>query len=113
MSRDYAGIDARWTDRFRQAPIPVTVTAGLAVDGVREDRQGYNSFTGTAANPTALGVGYRKVIGPWTVPAFARVDNLFDRRYVRSVIVNDGNNRFYEGAPGRNWSTGIQAAYAF
>ena len=30
----------------------------------------------------------------------ARVDNLFDRSYVGSVIVNDGNQRFYEpGAP--------------
>ncbi|MDT7835758.1 TonB-dependent receptor family protein [Aquabacterium sp. OR-4] len=30
----------------------------------------------------------------------ARVDNLFDRRYVGSVIVNDGNGRFFEpGVP--------------
>jgi iron complex outermembrane receptor protein len=72
-----------------------------------------NSEAAPAYTVAALGVGYRKIVGPWTVRAFARVDNLFDRRYVGSVIVNDGNNRFYEGAPGRSWSTGIQAAYAF
>jgi iron complex outermembrane receptor protein len=72
-----------------------------------------NSEAAPAYTVAALSVGYRKVIGAWTVRAFARVDNLFDRSYVGSVIVNDGNNRFYESAPGRNWSTGIQAAYAF
>jgi len=35
-----------------------------------------------------------------TVELLARVDNLFDRDHVGSVIVNDGNGRFYEpGAP--------------
>ena len=35
-----------------------------------------------------------------TLELLARVDNLFDRSYVGSVIVNDGNSRFYEpGAP--------------
>jgi iron complex outermembrane receptor protein len=34
------------------------------------------------------------------IELLARVDNLFDRTYVGSVIVNDGNSRFYEpGAP--------------
>ena len=34
------------------------------------------------------------------IEVLARVDNLFDRAYVGSVIVNDGNQRFYEpGAP--------------
>ena len=34
------------------------------------------------------------------IEALVRIDNLFDRAYVGSVIVNDGNSRFYEpGAP--------------
>ena len=28
-------------------------------------------------------------------------------------LLNDGNGRFYEGAPGRNWSTGLNLAYSF
>ncbi|MEG0411992.1 MAG: TonB-dependent receptor [Comamonas sp.] len=58
-------------------------------------------------------VGYTRNLGDWTLNAFARVDNLFDRQYVGSVIVNDGNNRYYESAPGRNWSTGVNLRYNF
>ena len=38
---------------------------------------------------------------------FVRVDNLFDQRYSGSVIVNEGNGRFFEPAPGRTWLLGI------
>jgi len=35
-----------------------------------------------------------------TLEVLARVDNLLDRPYVGSVIVNDGNSRFFEpGSP--------------
>ena len=72
-----------------------------------------NSQAAPSYTVAAASVGYRKVMGPWTLRAFARVDNLFDRQYVGSVIVNDNNGRFYEGAPGRNWSTGLNLAYSF
>jgi len=38
---------------------------------------------------------------------FGRVDNVFDRRYVGSVIVNEGNSRFFEPAPGRAFLVGL------
>jgi iron complex outermembrane receptor protein len=41
------------------------------------------------------------------------VDNVFDRHYAGSVIVNEGNARYYEPAPGRNWSAGLNASYTF
>ncbi|HZW17192.1 MAG TPA: TonB-dependent receptor [Luteimonas sp.] len=44
---------------------------------------------------------------------YARIDNLFDRDYVGSVIVNDGNGRYYEPAPGRGWTVGLRARKAF
>ena len=34
------------------------------------------------------------------------MDNLAGRRYIGSVIVNDGNGRYYEPAPGRTWLLG-------
>jgi len=37
----------------------------------------------------------------WRVQEFAGLDNLADRRYVGSVIVNETNSRFFEPAPGR------------
>jgi iron complex outermembrane receptor protein len=44
----------------------------------------------------------------WALPAgrlelLGRLDNLADRRVVGSVIVNEGNRRFFEPAPGRTW----------
>ena len=38
---------------------------------------------------------------------FARVDNLFDKQYVGSVIVNEANSRFFEPAPGRTYLVGV------
>ncbi len=61
----------------------------------------------------ALHAGYRKRLERWELNAFARIDNVFDRRYVGSVIVNEGNARFFEPAPGRNWTVGAGAAYRF
>ena len=38
---------------------------------------------------------------------FFRLGNVLDRRYVGSVIVNEGNGRFFEPAPGRQWLVGL------
>lgn len=72
-----------------------------------------NSDEAPAYVVVGVGAGYRWLAGPWRWDAFARVDNLFDRRYAGSVIVNDGNGRYFESAPGRSWSVGLAAAYAF
>jgi iron complex outermembrane recepter protein len=42
-----------------------------------------------------------------------RVDNVGDRNYVGSVIVNETNFRYFEPAPRRNMSAGIQASLQF
>jgi iron complex outermembrane receptor protein len=49
----------------------------------------------------------------WHIREFARLNNLFDRNYVGSVIVGDSNRRYYEAAPGRNWVVGTSAQYQF
>jgi iron complex outermembrane receptor protein len=49
----------------------------------------------------------------WTFREFLRIDNLAGRNYVGSVIVNEGNQRYFEPAPGRTWLVGVNAAYAF
>jgi iron complex outermembrane receptor protein len=41
------------------------------------------------------------------VQAFGRIDNLFDRRALGSVIVNDSNARYFEPSPGRGWVVGL------
>ena len=55
----------------------------------------------------------RQNVGGWSISEFARVDNVFDRSYVGSVIVNQASNQFYESAPGRNWLAGGKVAYKF
>lgn len=49
----------------------------------------------------------------WTFGQTLRVDNLLDRDYIGSVIVAEGNGRYYEPAPGRNWYVGADLAYRF
>ncbi len=44
---------------------------------------------------------------------FVRGDKLLDERDAGSVIVNDGNGRFCEPAPGRNWLAGASAEFRF
>lgn len=38
---------------------------------------------------------------------FIRVDNIFNRQYVGSVIVNEGNGRYFEPGAGRGFTVGI------
>jgi iron complex outermembrane receptor protein len=57
--------------------------------------------------------GYSAIFGAWKLNGFVRSDNLFNRRYVGSVIVNEGNNRYFEPAPGRTWLGGVGATYTF
>ncbi len=58
-------------------------------------------------------IGYVAKLGAWELTGFARVDNLFGRAYIGSVIVNEGNSRFFEPAPGRTWLAGASAQYSF
>ncbi len=55
----------------------------------------------------------RQQVGAWQLTEFLRVDNLADRPYVGSLIVNQANSQFYEPAPGRNWVMGVKAVLKF
>lgn len=48
---------------------------------------------------------------PAGVQLFARVDNLLDRRYAGSVIVNETNARYFEPAPGRTLGAGLRWSF--
>jgi len=60
-----------------------------------------------------LRVGLEQKSGPWHVKEFLRVNNLFNRQYIGSVIVGDSNNRYYEPAPGQNWLLGASLRYSY
>jgi len=57
--------------------------------------------------------GFNQQLSNWKFSEFVRVENIGDRKYVGSVRVADGNERFYEPAPGRTWLFGLNAAYQF
>jgi iron complex outermembrane receptor protein len=58
-------------------------------------------------------VGYVGRVGRVDWSAFTRVDNVLARRYAGSVIVNEGNGRYFEPAPGRSWTVGVAAGASF
>ncbi|RPH22527.1 TonB-dependent receptor [Buttiauxella warmboldiae] len=80
------------------------------------DIQANDENTATAPTYTvaSLNSGYKlRFRERWMLDVWGRVDNLFDRVYVGSVIVNEGNNRYYEPAPGRNYGVGVNLSYTF
>jgi len=139
----YTWLDARYRDAFcSPSPCSAgnTVGAGSRIPGIAKNAlfasfgwmppEGWRAGAelralgrieandrNTAGAPgyavVALYAGYVKRWERWEFNAFARVDNLFDRRYIGSVIVNEGNARFFEPAPERNWTIGMGAAYRF
>jgi len=134
-----AYIDARYRDDFTSSG--VTTSAGNHIPGVPrrtlygEARwapagQGFSTafevrysdriYTSDAnsewADPYTV-VNWRIVfeqrLSGWRMSEFLRVENLFDRGYIGSVIVGDANRRFYEPAPRRNAIAGISASFPF
>ncbi|SDB90624.1 TonB-dependent receptor [Acinetobacter boissieri] len=89
----YTGVDVRYMDK-------------IYVDD-------QNSDTAPSYVVTALNMGYRYKIKDWSLNTYARLDNVFNRHYVGSVIVNDGNGRYFEPADGRNWSAGLSITKPF
>ncbi|MFY9330016.1 MAG: TonB-dependent receptor [Georgfuchsia sp.] len=60
-----------------------------------------------------LHFGFEQLAGSWRTKEFLRIDNLTDRKYVGSVIVNEGSSRFFEPAPGRTYLIGASLAYSW
>ena len=60
-----------------------------------------------------LVVQFKQDRGDWTLREFVRLDNLTDRKHAGSVIVNDGNGRFFEPGPGRKLLLGLEAQRRF
>ncbi|MBL7636471.1 TonB-dependent receptor PqqU [Atlantibacter hermannii] len=72
-----------------------------------------NSAKAPSYTVAGLNTGYKFLYQRWALDLFGRVDNLFDKRYVGSVIVNESNGRYYEPAPGRNYGVGMSVSYQF
>ena len=49
--------------------------------------------------------------GPAQVQAFASIENLGDKRFVGSVIVNQASGAFFEPGLPRHWTLGAQVRW--
>ena len=54
--------------------------------------------------------GYSTELGSTQLP-LVRINNLLDRRYAGSVIVDDSNAGYFEPAPGFNVFAGLTATF--
>lgn len=58
-----------------------------------------------------LRAGYDFRAGGMKMALYGRLDNLFDRNYAGSIIVNDSNRRFFEPAAGRRLFVGLRTMF--
>lgn len=88
-----AAIDGRWASRIAVNDVNSESTDGYFVAGLRG--------------------GFVQTHGAWRIEEFLRIDNLFDRKYIGAVYVNDGNGRYYAPAAGRSYVAGIGVTRRF
>lgn len=128
----YTFLDARFLDAFND------VAAGARIPGVPRQlldadvewggEQGWHAamqvdaasavnanddstLTAPGYAVVGLNAGYVLDRGRCKVAPFARIDNLFDRRYIGSVIVNQTSGGSFEPAPGRTLFVGINVTW--
>jgi iron complex outermembrane receptor protein len=58
-------------------------------------------------------IGLEQKGSGWRLQEFLRIDNLFDKIYIGSVIVNANGGAYFEPAPRRNYSIGLNARFEF
>ena len=125
----YAGAGGAAVAAGNRLPGTARHTAQLAVDYAATPRWQvggtlhlvgavFANDTNTASAPgyavAGLHTGYQlcsAAPGSTRWQVWARVDNLFNRRYAGTLIVNDGNGRFFEPATGRRLMVGVRAQF--
>jgi iron complex outermembrane receptor protein len=137
----YTLLDAKFTQPFSSGAPATTVPAGNRLPGVppytlfgelvwRHPASGFhagvearhngkiyvndaNSEFASAYTVWNLRAGFEQRARRWRLTEFVRVDNVTDHRYIGSVIVSEGNGRFYEPAPERSLLVGMGAEFTF
>jgi iron complex outermembrane receptor protein len=111
--RALPGVPAHWLDiRLRVQPggqsrwwaeVETQLASGYLVDDTLSVRT-------TPWWLTMLRLGWTGPVGGTQVAPFFGVNNVFNRAYVSSVVVNAARGRYYEPAPGRNVYVGVSIA---
>ena len=137
----YTGLSAVFKESFTSGTPPVRVPAGNRLPGVpgnvlqyelvwrhvpwgfhaglefRHSSRIYvndaNTDSANKYNVLNVSAGFEQHGNRWHLREFARADNVTDRNYIGSVIVAEARGRFFEPAPGRNYTFGIEGSYSF
>ena len=101
VPRHFGQLRLQWRGGPWEAALEAWVNGAVNVD----DR-------GTASAP-GYGLVHAELARLWhagegRLRGFARIDNVFDRQHMGSVIVNEGNGRYYEPGPGRAVLLGLE-----
>jgi iron complex outermembrane recepter protein len=94
MNSLYTGLTWSYVPMGFSATMEVESRARIYAD----DRNSASAPSYWLAN---LRAGFEQDSKHWHFSEYARVDNLANRAYIGSVIVNETNSRFFEPAPGR------------
>ncbi|MES2207568.1 MAG: TonB-dependent receptor [Pseudomonadota bacterium] len=82
---------------------------------IRADSKVYVNDANTDAAPGYAVVntraGYEFHMGDAKLFLYGRIDNIFNKNYAGSVIVNDTNQRFFEPAPKRRFFVGLRTVF--
>ncbi len=94
---------------------PTGFSTALEMRKSSDTNASFNAADGKADGYTVFNWrgGLSQTMNNWKFAEFVRIENMFDQEYVGSVRVADGNQRFFEPAPTRNWLFGLNAAYEF
>ena len=108
--REVPGIPPQWVDvvlrarphfaRGGWADVELSHSGSYLVDDTLNTRT-------TEWTAVALRAGWTGLAGGSRLSPFVGVNNLFDRRYVSSVVINAAGGRYYEPAPGRVLYVGV------
>jgi iron complex outermembrane recepter protein len=93
-------LEGKYRNPIADVALEVRAQSKLYVNDVNSDQA-----SGYAVANLSLARTFQ--VGGTKPRVFARVDNIFDRQYVGSVIVNEGNARYFEPALGRTWLVGV------
>jgi iron complex outermembrane recepter protein len=101
VPRHQGQVRLQWTPGPWSAVLEISGSSHVVVNDIGTVRApGYGLLN------AELGRNWR--FGDGTVRGFARVENLLDRNYVGSVIVNEANGRYFESGPDRSATVGVQ-----
>jgi iron complex outermembrane receptor protein len=96
--------------RYRPLGFSTSLSAAWR-DKVYVDNQNASAAAGYAVLNYRF--GFEQSTFHWHFREFASINNLLDRRYIGAIVVNTGNGRAFQPAPGRNVTLGVSASYAF